>query len=228
MNDMALFTQYVALSGAIEPELIQAFRDGRGIPYERYPDFQALQARESAALYDSCLVSAILPGAGVVEQLEAGIDVLDVGCGGGHAVNVIAAAFPASRVTGIDASPDGVALGEAEARERGAVNARFEVRDVHALDEVERYDLITAFDVVHDLAHPGEALRRIAVALRPGGTFLMGEIAAESTLEGNLENPMAPLLYSISVIHCMSVSPRPGRRGPRHRVGPRERPGGPG
>ncbi len=205
-NNMAFLARLVGLSGTVEPELVQAFHDGRGVPYEKYPDFQLLQAEESGSTFDEKLVEVILPLAGVVERLGEGIDVLDVGCGAGHAVNVMARAFPATRFTGVDVSEEGLELARTEAAGLALENVRFEVRNVHELAAREAYDLVTAFDVVHDLAHPGRALEQLAAALRPGGTFLLGEIAAASTLEGNLENPFAPLLYSMSVIHCMSVS----------------------
>src|SRR5438094_885055 len=75
-----------------------------------------------------------------------------------------------------------------------------------ALGEHERFDLITAFDVVHDLARPAETLAGIREALRPGGTFLMVDIQASSNLEENLEHPLGALLYGASVFHCMTVS----------------------
>ena len=86
-----------------------------------------------------------------------------------------------------------------------AARAAF-VRDVAALGEYERFDLITAFDAIHDQAHPADVLAGIAAALRPGGTFLMVDIEASSNLEDNVEHPFAPFLYGVSTMHCMTVS----------------------
>jgi hypothetical protein len=76
-----------------------------------------------------------------------------------------------------------------------------------------QYDLITAFDVIHDLARPQETLNAIAASLREGGTFLMGDIAASSNLEENLDHPFGPGLYGFSVFYCMTTSLSTGGAG---------------
>jgi 2-polyprenyl-3-methyl-5-hydroxy-6-metoxy-1,4-benzoquinol methylase len=164
-------------------------------------------AEDSAAVHDASLVSTILPLVdGLVERLDRGIDVLDVGCGQGHAVNILATTFPNSRVRGYDFSPEGVTAGRAEAESLGLTNATHEVRDVTDIGETAHYDLITAFDTIHDQAHPRKVLAGIAKALRPGGVFLMVDIKASSNLEENLDIPWAPFLYTASTMHCMTVS----------------------
>lgn len=206
-DNLAMFTQYVGLCGIVEPKVVEAFRSGGGVPYSEYPRFQQLQAEESAMLFDEKLVGTILPLApGLIEALQTGADVLDLGCGQGHAVNLMAQAFPRSRFTGWDFSEEGIAAARAEASRLNLTNVRFEVRDLAALDAVDGYDLVTAFDVVHDLARPDEVLRRVARALRRDGTFLVGDIAASSDLARNREHPLGTLLYGASVFHCMTVS----------------------
>jgi 2-polyprenyl-3-methyl-5-hydroxy-6-metoxy-1,4-benzoquinol methylase len=74
------------------------------------------------------------------------------------------------------------------------------------LEEPGRYDLITAFNVIHDLAHPLAGLRAIRDALRPDGVFLMQDIAASSNLHENLEHPLGPALYTASTMLCMTTS----------------------
>jgi SAM-dependent methyltransferase len=176
------------------------------VPYSSYPRFQAVQAEESGEVFDLALVDAIVPLApGLTERLREGIDVLDIGCGQGHAVNVLAKAFPASRVHGIDRSEEGLAAARAEAEEQGLTNADFRVGDCSELP-AGSYDLITAFDVIHDLAQPTRTLQAIAGALREGGVFLMGDIAASSRVEDNIDHPLGPGLYTFSVFYCMSVS----------------------
>ena len=142
---------------------------------------------------------------GLPDRLRSGIDVLDIGCGHGHAANLIADAFPASRVNGFDISEEGIAAARAEAERLHLTNARFEVRDVVSL-EPGSYDLVTAFDVVHDLPRPAETLAAINAALRDGGVFLMVDIAASSHVHENVEHPLGPALYTASIFHCMSVS----------------------
>jgi 2-polyprenyl-3-methyl-5-hydroxy-6-metoxy-1,4-benzoquinol methylase len=214
LNNMAFFAQYIALTGLIEKQLIDCFRNGGGVPYSAYPEFQALQAEESTPLYDTALVGAMLPLVpGIVERLEAGIDVADIGCGQGHAVNVMAQAFPNSRFVGYDFSEEGIAAGRAEAEWLGLANARFEVRDVANLGATAQFDLVTAFDTIHDQAQPRRVLRGIVESLRPDGALLMMDMAASSRLEENIEHPMGPLLYAASTFHCMTVSLAQGGEG---------------
>lgn len=206
-DDLAFLTQYVGLCGQVEDRVVDAFRRGGGVPYEAYPRFQDFQAEETAREYDAKLLDAWLPLAdGLRERLAEGIDVLDVGCGKGHAVNLLAGAFPSSRFAGYDFSSEGIDGARAEAAQLGLPNARFDVRDGAELDEPEAYDLITAFDVIHDLARPAETLGAIHRALRPEGTFLMVDIQASSHLHENIQHPLGPLLYGASVFHCMAVS----------------------
>ncbi|HXF68807.1 MAG TPA: class I SAM-dependent methyltransferase [Thermoflexus sp.] len=212
-NNLAFFTQYIRLLSAVEGDVGRAFREGGGVGYEKYPDFQRLQAEESAALFDTALVEGILPLAdGVVERLRSGMDVIDLGTGQGHAVNVMARAFPNSRFVGVDFSPEGIEAARAEAAGWKLRNARFEVADVAAGLPGE-FDLVTAFDVIHDLAKPKVVLANITRALRPGGVFLMMDMAASSRLEENLDHPFGPALYGVSVMHCMTVSLAQGGEG---------------
>lgn len=165
-------------------------------------------------MYDAALVDVIIPLApGLPELLGSGggLDVLDVGTGQGHAVNLLARAFPASRFTGVDMSEGGIAAARAEAARLGLRNAHFDLADAAAV--TGPYDLITAFDVIHDLARPAETLAAVAGALRDDGVFLMGDIAASSRLEENLDLPLGPTLYAFSVFYCMTTSLSEGGAG---------------
>jgi ubiquinone/menaquinone biosynthesis C-methylase UbiE len=206
-NNLAGATQFIPLLAQVEEQVIACFRNGGGVPYSAYPRFQRLMAEDSATVHDAALIEAILPLVpGFVERLQQGIDVADIGCGSGHAINLMAKAFPQSRFTGLDFSEEGIQTGRREAQELGTANATFEQRDVTALDLHNRFDLITAFDAIHDQAHPAQVLAGIAGALRPDGVFLMVDIRASSNLEENLELPLAPMLYTASTLHCMTVS----------------------
>ncbi|MFB6888236.1 class I SAM-dependent methyltransferase [Kitasatospora sp. NPDC056327] len=204
-DNLAGMTQYVALLGEVEQRLVEAFREGGGVPYSAYPRFQALQGEETASVFERVLVDLVVPLVpGLTERLRAGIDAVDIGTGQGHAVNVLARAFPASRFTGVDISEQGIGAARAEAAAHGLDNARFVLGDSAEL--TGRYDLVTAFDVIHDLARPARTLSAVAGALRPGGVFLMGDIAAGSRLEENIGHPLAPALYTFSTFYCMTVS----------------------
>ncbi|MCX4711289.1 methyltransferase domain-containing protein [Streptomyces fimicarius] len=213
-DNLASFLQDLALIGLVEDEVVTAFRDGGGVPYSSYPKFQELQAEETARVYDAALVDVIIPLApGLPELLGSGggLDVLDVGTGQGHAVNLLARAFPASRFTGVDMSEGGIAAARAEAARLGLRNAHFDLADAAAV--TGPYDLITAFDVIHDLARPAATLAAVAGALRDDGVFLMGDIAASSRLEENLDLPLGPTLYAFSVFYCMTTSLSEGGAG---------------
>jgi SAM-dependent methyltransferase len=156
---------------------------------------------------DATLLDRTLPLVpGLRERLEAGIDVADIGCGSGYAICVLARAFPDSRFTGFDFSEEAIAAARAQARAWGLTNAAFEVRDVTDLGVNAGFDLITTFDAVHDQAAPAAVLQGIADALRPDGVYLCVDIGASSHLEENLDHPIGPAIYTISCMHCMTVS----------------------
>ena len=205
-RNMARFMQYVPMLAEVEADVIRSFRSGGGVPYEKYPRFQALMAESSGLRFDHLLLSKVVPLTGRAEALDRGIDVLDIGCGQGHASNLLARAFPRSRFTGYDFSEAGVAAAAAEAKALGHANVRFAARDVAALGESGAYDLVTAFDVIHDQARPHDVLREVAHALRTNGTFLMVDVRASSDLAGNIGHPLGPFLYGMSTMHCMTVS----------------------
>jgi cyclopropane fatty-acyl-phospholipid synthase-like methyltransferase len=138
--------------------------------------------------------------------LERGIDVLDVGCGAGLALNELARKFPHSRFVGYDFSDEAIAAARREAKTRGLTNLKFEVRDVANLDQRAAFDLVTAFDAIHDQRDPGKVLSEIQSALREDGIFLMQDIAASTHLQNNIGHPVGPFLYTISTMHCMTVS----------------------
>ena len=205
--NFAATMQWFSVLGGVEDKIVECFQHGGGVHYEQFHRFHEVMAEESAQTVVAALKDHILPLAeGLEAQLAHGIDVLDIGCGSGRAMCLLAAEFPNSRFVGYDLCPDAVAAAHAEARRQGLTNARFEVRDVSQLGESEKFDLITAFDAIHDQAKPDVVLREIVAALRRDGTFLMQDILASSHLEKNLDNPLAPLLYTISTMHCMTVS----------------------
>lgn len=168
-QNLAVVAQFLPLLGEVEQKIIGCFRAGGGLPYSEFPRFHQLMAEESGAMYDASLVDVVLPLVdGLVERLRAGADVADFGCGSGHAINVMAQAFPASRFTGIDFSEQAIATGIREADDRGLTNATFESHDLSELDKPEAYDVITVFDAIHDQARPARVLENIYRALRPG------------------------------------------------------------
>lgn len=213
-NNMAQTMQWVAVLGQVEDQIVDCFRRGGGVHYSAYARFHEVMAEESAQTVVAALLEGILPLVpGLIDALKRGIDVLDVGCGAGRALLRLAEAFPASRFLGCDISAEAVAAGNEQAKSRKLPNARFEIRDVANLGMHSNLDLITAFDAIHDQAKPAQVLREIAAALRPSGTFLMQDINASSHLEQNLAHPVGAFLYTVSCMHCMTVSLAQGGAG---------------
>lgn len=206
-DNLALVALFVPQLAEVEQKIIDCFRDGGGLHYAEFPRFHALMAEQSGVVYDKALVDVVLPLVdGLVERLRSGADVADFGCGSGHAINVMAQAFPASRFTGIDFSDEAIAVGAREAAGLGLANATFESHNLAQLDKRDAYDVITVFDAIHDQAQPDRVLENIHRALRPGGVLLMADIKASSQLEDNVGVPMSTYLYTTSLMHCMTVS----------------------
>lgn len=206
-NNIAVTAQFLPLLATVEDRVIECFYKGGGVPYSAYNRFHQVMAEDSGQTVVAALEDSILPIIPqVMEALEKGIDVLDVGCGSGRALNKMAKLFPNSRFKGYDFSEEAIATAQSEANSQGLTNIQFQVKDAAKLDEVEQYDLICTFDSVHDQAKPDVMLRGIHQALRPDGTYLMQDIRASSNVHGNLDHPVAPFLYTISCLHCMTVS----------------------
>jgi 2-polyprenyl-3-methyl-5-hydroxy-6-metoxy-1,4-benzoquinol methylase len=178
-RNVALVAQMIPLLASVEQNVVDSFRNGGGVHYHCYPRFHSLMAESSAAQFDSTLVSHVLPLIpGMVDRLREGAAVADIGCGAGHAVNVMARAFPKSSFTGYDFSEEAIETARKQAFRWGLKNAQFHVKDVSELNVRSGYDLITAFDAIHDQARPARVLEGIAAALKPEGKFLMVDIHA--------------------------------------------------
>ena len=212
-NNLGVYTQEIPLLTQCAMEaVIDGFKSGDGVTYSCYPRFQAFMTELSNAKHNQVLVDQFLPqidNGGIVEQLKSGIKVCDLGCGEGIAALLMARAFPESEIIGIDISEEVVDLAQAQADREGLKNLRYLVRDAAMLydnDEFKDYfDYVLAFDSIHDQTAPQEALKSVMAILRPGGAFSMIDIAAETNQVDNLSHPMAPFLYTVSLMHCLPV-----------------------
>ncbi|GAA4429516.1 class I SAM-dependent methyltransferase [Georgenia halophila] len=206
-DNLSAIMQFIPLLSQVEDAVIHSFRQGGGVPYSAYTRFHELMSELSSASHDAALVEAIVPlEPGLTRRLTDGIRVADIGCGRGHSLNLLASAFPGSAFIGYDFADEAIDAARAEAAEWGLENASFEVRDVTDLTGTGAFDLITAFDAIHDQAHPATVLGQVAAHLAPDGIFLMGDMRASSNLEDNLAIPWSPFLYTVSTMHCMTVS----------------------
>jgi len=216
-DNIAVFAQYIPLLGSVEDDIVRCFHDGGGVPYERFGRFHEIMAEDSGQSVVLALESQILPLVpGLIERLENGLHVLDAGCGSGQALNTLARRFPRSRFIGYDLSEAAIAKARQEANELGNTNVVFEVRDLTDFDrtaEPATFDLITTFDAVHDQANPSALLRGIRRALADDGVYLAQDIKGSSHHHQDRGHPIGPLLYTLSCMHCMTVSLARGGEG---------------
>ena len=199
--------QWIPALAHVEDEIVKCFERGGGVPYESFHRFHAVMADESSQTVLPALVDSILPLVpNLVEKLRTGITVLDVGCGSGGALNLMAKNFPNSHFTGYDFSKEAIQNAKEESKKLGNKNTTFVVQDVEHFPRDMQFDLVTAFDAIHDQAAPSKVLENIRGAVKDDGVFLMQDIGSSSQLQNNKEHPLGPFLYTISCLHCMTVS----------------------
>jgi ubiquinone/menaquinone biosynthesis C-methylase UbiE len=190
-----------------QPKVQAAFKSGEGVAWgEQAGCMFCAVARFFRPGYHNYLVQQWLPSLdGVVDKLERGAKVADVGCGHGWSTVLMAKAFPKSTFIGYDFHPDSIKDAQAHAKEHGvSANARFEVG--LAKDYVGKdFDLVTCFDCLHDMGDPAGASAHIKQSLKPDGTWMIVEPMAGDTLEQNL-NPVGRLYYAGSTMICLPTS----------------------
>lgn len=209
-NNIGVFTQYIAVLGGVEDKIVECFKKGGGVSYSEFPRFHEVMAEDSGQSVLSSLESHILPLVeGLTDQLDKGIRVLDVGCGSGRIMNQLAKLYPNSHFVGIDFSLEAIELARNEALKNESKNIEFIVSDLSKFDEtaeIEAFDLITTFDSIHDQGKPFNVLKGIYKALKNNGIYLMQDIKASSHVHNNIAHPIGTFLYTISTMHCMTVS----------------------
>ncbi len=215
--NLAVYAQYLPLLGQVEEDVLACFRNGGGVPYERFHHFHEVMAEDSGQTVLPVLFDGILPLVpGLSERLDSGIDVLDLGCGRGMALMKLAARYPASRFVGYDFSDEGIDWASQRAGERGLDNVCFEVRDLSDFDRTAKpasCDFVVTFDAIHDQAKPLNLLKGIRRSLREDGVYLAQDIHASSHHHGDRDHPLGTLLYAVSTMHCMTVSLAQGGEG---------------
>lgn len=192
---------------AMAPRIATAFQRGEGVPFVEFgAELPGALEGMNRSVYENRLVRSWLPELPeVVSRLEAGGRAVDVGCGTGVVPVTLARAFPAARITGIDLDERSISVAARRASEAG-VDVRFVQATAEALPVDPPWDLVTSFDVVHDLPDPVTALRRIRAALADGGTYLMVEPRVADRLEDDAANPFARMLHGISCLLCVPQS----------------------
>jgi len=188
-------------------ELLEsAFRSGKGIPMAAYGSntWEGME-RDMIGIYKSKLLQEWIPAMPDVQtMLRRGVRVVDIGCGSGRILIMLAKAFPESRYVGIDIFEPLIEKAKSNAEAAGVSDlVKFQALDAtHGLPD--HYDLITAFDVIHE-TNPLRILRTIRRSLMPGGRFVCLDVKCEKALENNID-PLAALRYGVSLLFCMSIS----------------------
>ncbi|MFZ9817545.1 MAG: class I SAM-dependent methyltransferase, partial [Ilumatobacteraceae bacterium] len=184
----------------------ESFRTGIGFNYDSHgPDGAVGIERSFEPWNNANLIPVVLPAVGVVEVLRAGANVADVGCGAGGAVLRMAKEFPASDIVGYDISHYALERANERLAASGITNARFADPQVEPLPTDNRLHFVSTFDCIHDMTHPLAVMKAIRASLRDDGVWLLVDIKAHDTFAMNAEkNPMASLMYGISVLSCMS------------------------
>jgi cyclopropane fatty-acyl-phospholipid synthase-like methyltransferase len=178
--------------GGVEDKIVKCFKHGGGVPYEDFNTrFHEVMAEDSGQSVLSSLFSHILPLIpGITNKLRDGIDVMDLGCGRGIALRMLAKEYPNSRFIGYDLSKEAIKFARENAEREGLKNIIYEVKDLTNFDIVEKYDFITTFDAIHDQARPDLVLQGIYRALKDDGVYLMQDISASHHHHKNIDHPM--------------------------------------
>jgi SAM-dependent methyltransferase len=203
---MGMFHRLPQTMRALE-QMPEVFQTGLGRDYDSHGlDGAVGIERAFEPWMNAHLVPTVLPALdGVVERLDEGAMVIDVGCGAGGAVLRLAAEFPRSQFVGFDISR--YALDRAEERrvQRDLHNVTFCDPRVTPIPTDHSVDLILTFDCIHDMTRPAEMMQLLHQAISEEGTWLLVDIKAFDTFgENATHNPMASLMYGISVLSCMS------------------------
>jgi len=206
------------------PQVAEAFRTGGGVPFEAFgPDCVAALDMINSGQYENRLGSywlAKMPD--IVQRLEQGGRVLDVGCGVGRVGMTIAKAFPKCEVVGLDPDAETIRQARAAAEQAGlAGRVRFVAQTTSELDRGQGFDLITACDCVHDFSAPGRTLGELRQLVKPGGALFVVEPKAADALRDNI-NPIAAMYYGFSLFHCMTQSLADGGPGLGTCMGPQQ------
>ena len=202
-----LFTGLPGLM-AMVPRVVKAFEQGSGIAFSDFGDGLPVALEQmNRPVYENRLTRSWLPAMPqVVARLQAGGRALDVGCGTGVVPITLAKAYPTARIEGIDLDARSIAIARGYAEAAGlADRVRFTAAPAQAIEAGDGYDLISTFDVIHDLPAPLAVLTRIRECLAPEGSYLMVEPRMDHRLTNN-RTAFGKLLYGISCLHCVPQS----------------------
>lgn len=205
------------------PEVADAFQKGGGVHFHDIgtDGVEALDVLNRGA-YENRLASYWLKTVpDTVTRLENAGRAIDIGCGAGRICIVLAKAFPKAEIVGLDPDAESIRQAKEAAAEAGVNGAlRFVAQSTADFRDTQGFDLMTAFDCIHDFAAPEQTLREMRGLLKPDGTLFIAEPKAADRLEDNV-NPVATMFYGFSLFHCMTQSLARGGPGLGTCLGPK-------
>lgn len=207
-ENVAVLSQYISILSSFEAKSVDCFRTGNGIPASEFGELKSIMAADAAQTIASSLVDWILPlgGDALINDLRAGIDVLDIECGSGINLITLAKDFSRSWFTGYDANSAHIAVAQDAAEKEGLKNIRFKRVQITDTSEQCAYDLVTCFGGLVETGDVRNVVLRVHQALRRGGTFVLQDVAASSDARSNRLHPAGPLLYTISVMFSVPTT----------------------
>jgi len=190
-----------------QEKVLPAFKTGAGVPWsDNTSCFFCAVGRFFRPGYHNNLVANWLPALdGVVDKLQRGARVADVGCGHGWSTAIMAKAFPNSEFTGYDFHPSSIEHATAHAAQHAVTaNTRFKVAAAKEYAGTG-FDLVTFFDCLHDMGDPTGAAAHVRQSLKPDGSWMIVEPMAGDRLEDNL-NPVGRIYFGGSTMFCVPTS----------------------
>jgi SAM-dependent methyltransferase len=205
--NLAALAQHLSLAASLEDRVVERSRTSGPVPYSECSGFQHVLRNGSGEAVVSALLGSILPLVpGLADSLATGIAVLDIGCGDGRALNLMARIYPRSRFRGYGESESDIDRARYRAFTLGMNNVEFLAGGINSLGKPACCDLVLDFDGIHDEMALRPVVTDVGRALRPGGVFLMQESAASSRLDDGVAVPVGEALRSVSRIQGMSFS----------------------
>lgn len=204
-----------AAAGSVMADITAAFVSGAGVTPQTYgAPMAAATDAITRPTFEHVLQPVLVPMVdGLAERLARGVRVADIGCGAGRAVHALAATYPASTFVGLDVGVTEIDLATKSAADQGLTNTRFVNHDAAQLDALGPFDVVTAFDVVHDLGAQADVLAAVRRSMASGGVFVVVEPNAASSLAENRAHPFGVMGYGMSALYCLQISLATGGTG---------------